>query len=88
MVDCGREFSFLESNRVRIDIKINISISIRTYDQQIRQAGTSDSNQTNQAGAKDVITSSLLDKLKIYPTTRVSMATKLGQTPSFGHVVL
>lgn len=58
---------------------------------KIRQAGTSrgpDSNQTNQAGAEDVITSSLPDKLKIYPTTRVSMATKLGQTPSFGHVVL
>ena len=39
----------------------------KTYDQQIKQTGTStgfNSNETNQAGAGDVITSKSRDKLK------------------------
>ena len=41
----------------------------KTYDHQIRQAGTStgvDSNETNQAGAGQVITSRSRDKQKTY----------------------
>ena len=41
----------------------------KTYDHQIWQAGTCtgfDSNETNQAGAGDVITSRSCDKLKTY----------------------
>ena len=41
----------------------------KTYDHQIWQAGTStgfDSNETNQAGAADVITSVSRDRLKTY----------------------
>ena len=37
------------------------------------------SNETDQAGAADVITSRSHDKLKHISTTRVPMATKLGR---------
>ena len=41
----------------------------KTYDHQIWQAGTPreiDSNETNQAGADDIITSRSYDQLKTY----------------------
>ena len=55
-----RSGEFFQGIHVRIDIRIDISISYKTYDHQICQAGTStgfNSNETNQAGARDVITS-------------------------------
>ena len=64
MVDWDGEFSILQGIHVSFDIRIDIS---RTYDHQIWQAGTStgfDSNETNQAGARDFITSTVHDKLK------------------------
>ena len=64
MVDRDFEFSFFHSVHVRIDIKIDISISIRPI---ITKFGTStafESNETNQAGAGAVITLRLRDKLK------------------------
>ena len=63
-----RRISHYGGIHVSIGIRIDISISM-TYDHQIWQAGTStgfDSNQTNQAGAGDVITSRSCDKLKTY----------------------
>ena len=67
LADQGSEFSFFQSIHVRIDTIIDISISIRPNDNQIWQAGTSIgfvSNEINQAGACDVITSRSCDKLK------------------------
>ena len=46
------------------------------------RGGTStgfDSNETNQAGAGDVITLRSRDKLKTYLDSRLPMATKLGR---------
>ena len=48
---------FFQSINVRINARINISISIKTYDHQTWQTGTSggfDLNETNQAGTGDV----------------------------------
>ena len=64
MLDRSGEFSFFRGIHVSIDVRIDISISIRPM--QV-QAGTSrrlDWNEANQAGAGDVIMSRSLDKLK------------------------
>ena len=69
MVEQGCEFSFFRDVHVGTDIRIDISICITPNDCQFGQAGTSrgvDSNETNQAGDGDVITSRLRDKLKAY----------------------
>ena len=60
---CG-EFSFFKGIHVTIDLIIHF---YKTYDHQIRQEGTFtgfDSNETNQAGAGDIITSTASDRLK------------------------
>ena len=57
MADRGSEFSFFRGIHVRL-IKELISPFLYDHDHQIWQAGTStgfDSNETNQAGAGDVI---------------------------------
>ena len=62
MVDGGCEFSFIRGIHVRTDIRVDISISLRTM-----QAGTSrgvNSNDTSQAGAADVKTSRSCDTPK------------------------
>ena len=65
MADGGDEFSSFQGIHVRIDYqffykRIHISNSYKTYYHQIWQAGTSTGfnwNETNQAGALDVILS-------------------------------
>ena len=67
MVDRCDEFSFFQDIHVRIDISIDISISIRPMTIKFGKTGTSagfDSNETNQTGAGDIITSRSCDKLK------------------------
>ena len=60
MADRGGEFSFFQGIHIRIDIIIDIPISIRpltfTFGKQVH----------NQTGAGDVITSGLRDKLKTF----------------------
>ena len=66
MEDWGGQFSFSQGIDVRIDTLIYISVSIRLNDHQILQAGASprvQSNETNQTGTGDVITSTSSDKL-------------------------
>ena len=58
MVDRSGEFSFVRGILVRIYMKIYLYFH-KTYDNHIWHAGTSrgvDSNGTNQAGARDVMT--------------------------------
>ena len=66
MADQGCEFNFFQGIHVRIK---NWYLHLyKTYN-QIRQVGTStgfSSNETNHAGAGDVITSRSRDKLKTY----------------------
>ena len=60
MADEDGEFCCFQEIHVRIDQRIDISNFNKTYDHQIWQAGTStrfDSNEINQAGTGDVITS-------------------------------
>ena len=55
MVARGGEFNFLQDMHERIDVRIE-----EIYDYQIWQTGTStgsDSNETNQVGVGDIITS-------------------------------
>ena len=64
--DWGGQFSFSQGIHVRNDTLIYISVSIRLNDHQSLQAGTSpgvESNETNQTGAGDVITSRSREKL-------------------------
>ena len=65
MVDRGSELCFFRGIDVSIDIGVEISISIK-FDHQIWQAGTYrvHSNETNQAGAGNVITPRSREKLK------------------------
>ena len=61
--------SFFEGIHVRIDIRIDIFISIRPMVTKFGRQGTSielDPNETNQAGAGDAITSGSRQKLKTY----------------------
>ena len=60
MTDRGSEFSILQGIHVRFEIKIDIS---ETWWQAVASIGF-DSNDTNQAGAGDFITSRSRDKLK------------------------
>ena len=87
MANQGCEFNFFKGTHVRIDIRINISISLRPLITKIWQAGTTtgfDSNETNEAGSDDVITSKSRDKIKHYiSATRVPMATKLGKMVTY-----
>ena len=56
----------------------------KIYHQQILQAGTSagfDSNETNQPGVRDVITSSLSDKLKTYLQYQCRQISQDGNLP-------
>ena len=98
----GGEFNFFLGIYARIDIKFDIFISIGPMS-QIWQSGTStgfDPNDNNQAGAGDVITSRLRDKLKTYLHYQISYGHQIWQnvnlpsapsykiTWSFDHVVL
>ena len=78
-MDRGGEFNFFQGAVVRINRWL---ISYDTYDHRICQPCTStgfDSNQTNQAGAGDLITSRSSDKLKvIYLDYHSAYGTKLG----------
>ena len=68
MADWGGEFNFFQGIHVIVGLIIDIFISIRPMVNQIWQAGTStgfDSNETNQAGADDVIVSRSREELKI-----------------------
>ena len=64
----GIEFSFFWSFHVRTDIKIDISIPIKPmttkFGKQVHLEVHLDSNETNKAGAYDVITPRSRDKLK------------------------
>ena len=67
MADWGSEFNFFQGIHVIVGLIIDIFISIRPMVNQIWQAGTStefDSNETNQAGADDVIVSRSREELK------------------------
>ena len=66
MADRSGEFSFFQGIHVRIDIRIDLHF-YKTYDHHIWEAITStgfNSNETNQAGASDVIMSRSHDELK------------------------
>ena len=69
MVDRDCEFSFFQGVHVRFDIRIDISISIRPMAPNLAriQDIEFDSNETNQVGAGDVITSRSRGKLKASP---------------------
>ena len=66
MADRGCDFSIFEGIHVRFDTRYDMSISVRslTPDLASRHIYRINSNETNQAGAGDVITSRLRDKLK------------------------
>ena len=51
MVDRGGEFSFFLGIRVRIDIRIDIFISMRPMTAKFGTSARFDSNETDQAGA-------------------------------------
>ena len=59
MADRGGELSIFQGIHIRFDVRIDI-LFYETYDHQIWKVGTSTgfhSNETNQTGAGDVITS-------------------------------
>ena len=56
MVDQGGEFSIFQSIHVRFGTRIDISISIRPMTTKADLSTGFDSNETNEAGADDVIT--------------------------------
>ena len=72
----GDEFTFFQGIHVRIDIRIDISISTRPmitkFGKQVHLQDLTqmrlkfDSNGTNQAGVGDVITSRPRNKLRTY----------------------
>ena len=69
MPDRAGNFKFCQVIHVRIGVRTDISISKKTYDNEIQQTGTSregDLNETSQADVGDVITSRSRDKLKTY----------------------
>ena len=66
MADRGGDFSFFQGMHVKIDKRIDISISIRPMTRQEDTSGGVNSNNTNQAVAGDVITLRSHDKLQTY----------------------
>ena len=63
MVDWGSEFTLFSGIQLTVNIRIDVSISKRSI------TGTSvggDTNETNQAGAGDVVTPGSRDNLKPY----------------------
>ena len=79
----GTSKLWVQGVHVRIDMRIDISVSIRFITNKFcKQVHLHfDSNETNQPGVRDVITSSLSDKLKTYLQYQCRQISQDGNLP-------